>query len=296
MYSSFSSLQRSHVIHLHRHHTGFAQTYTGTGCTGTRSCVRFVTASCVYMYVLALSMLAFSNNKNSLQLAHGSCALSRRQLPLSLVVRTWVQDPTSPSSSSAMKDSEEIEGSTLSIYIPVSIDGTRLVWDGNPATIPGMMYETERHFTRKGLFQPLLAHRAVALSNGRLAVEAASAWYFTSGAVSDPHTFGDPCPPTATRLKKYNEEVSAGTRGGGLAALLTALTEVPEAHRTDTIVAEHLVIAELAKLQTSLTHVFGNAPSSEAIIDVANGDGIAFIGELLALAKEAELRDRAIGR
>ena len=53
-----------------------------------------------------------------------------------------------------------------SFLIPVTTDGTKLLWDGNAATILGLLYETKRFFTRSGLFQMLISVRAVSLSNG----------------------------------------------------------------------------------------------------------------------------------
>ena len=64
-----------------------------------------------------------------------------------------------------------------SIIIPVTTDNNKLEWDGNPATIAGMLFEVERFFTRVGLFQVLISDRAVALSNGKLAIEEANTMF-----------------------------------------------------------------------------------------------------------------------
>ena len=74
-----------------------------------------------------------------------------------------------------------------SILIPVSTDKVPLLWDGNDANILGLLYETGRYYTNKGIFQTLLRHRAVSLSNGKLAVEHPSAVYFVTGQLNDPH-------------------------------------------------------------------------------------------------------------
>ena len=55
------------------------------------------------------------------------------------------------------------------LIIPVTTDGTKLLWDGNAATILGLLYETKRFFTRSGLFEMLISVRAVSLSNQRQA-------------------------------------------------------------------------------------------------------------------------------
>ena len=56
------------------------------------------------------------------------------------------------------------------ILIPVSSDKSALLWDGNPATILGLLFEVKRYYKRKGLFQTLFTHRAAPVSVGRQAV------------------------------------------------------------------------------------------------------------------------------
>ena len=85
-----------------------------------------------------------------------------------------------------------------SIIIPVTTDNSKLEWDGNPATIAGMLFEVERFYTRVGLFQVLISDRAVALSNGKLAIEEANTVLFVNGtAAAPPGTFDQPCPGSA---------------------------------------------------------------------------------------------------
>ena len=80
--------------------------------------------------------------------------------------------------------SDDIESlstaNTDNYLVPVTIDKEPITFNGNDATIEGTLYECGRFYKRNGLFQTLFAHRAVALSNGKLAVEspntAASAW------------------------------------------------------------------------------------------------------------------------
>ena len=102
-----------------------------------------------------------------------------------------------------MRDTNDDIDRTLStnhsILIPVSTDKVPLLWDGNDANILGLLYETGRYYTNKGIFQTLLRDRAVSLSNGKLAIEHPSAVYFVTGELDDPHDFDDPCPPTVDR-------------------------------------------------------------------------------------------------
>ena len=54
---------------------------------------------------------------------------------------------------------------------PVDTDNNPLLWDGNPACISGLDNAVGKFYKRNGFFEPLFSHRAVSLSNGRLAVE-----------------------------------------------------------------------------------------------------------------------------
>ena len=61
-----------------------------------------------------------------------------------------------------MSDSSGDEDSTVTtdIYIPINpVSKKPLRWDGNDATIIGKLEETWKHYTRKGIFQELIAHR-----------------------------------------------------------------------------------------------------------------------------------------
>ena len=84
---------------------------------------------------------------------------------------------------------------TDNYLVPVTIDKEPIIFNGNDATIEGTLYECGRFYKRNGLFQPLFSHRAVALSNGKLAVESPNTVYFTTGKIVDAHDFDDPCPP-----------------------------------------------------------------------------------------------------
>ena len=74
---------------------------------------------------------------------------------------------------------------TTDPLVPTYSDKTPIVWDGNNAHIAGALYEVGKFYKRTGLFQLLLKHRAVALRNGRIAVESYNTVWFTSGKVTD---------------------------------------------------------------------------------------------------------------
>ena len=103
-----------------------------------------------------------------------------------------------------MSVTDDSDLSTLSnnksIYIPVSTDKQLLLWDDNDATILGLLFEVGKHYKKTGLFQPLFNNRAVALSNGRLAVEDPNTAYYITGAIIDDCDFDKPAPPSADRL------------------------------------------------------------------------------------------------
>ena len=169
-----------------------------------------------------------------------------------------------------MSTLEDNDRSTLStnIYIPVSSDKTALSWDNNDATILGLLFECGKHYKNKGLFQMLLRHRAVALNNGRLAVEDPNAVYFLSGIIAEAHDFDDPCPPTPQRIDLHNFEVARGARVGSTETVLNTL---PEEYKDTIIVAKHCVEAEDSKLLHSLSYVFGYCESSDSMLEMADG-------------------------
>lgn len=177
------------------------------------------------------------------------------------------------------------------IFIPVSTDKSRLEWDGNDATILGLLYETGRYYRRKGLFQPLLQDRAVALSNGRLAVEHPSAVLFLTNVISEKRDFDDPCPPTVERLQEHNDEVGLGTRAG---TAQKELTVVPDEHKSTYIVAKHSVDKEDSNLLHSLSYVFGSAEPSESLLEDADGSGLELLSLLRDRGKKATARDKAL--
>jgi hypothetical protein len=82
----------------------------------------------------------------------------------------------------------------LNYLVPVTIDKEPIIFEDNDATIEGILYEVGRFYNRTGLFQMLFKHRAVPLSNGKLAVESVNTVWYTSGKIVDPHfDFNDVC-------------------------------------------------------------------------------------------------------
>ena len=96
------------------------------------------------------------------------------------------------------------EDSITDILIPTDTDKEPIKWDDNDATLEGVLHEVKQYCIRKNLFAALFEHRAVALSNGKLAVDHINSLQFISGALADPHDFDDPCPPTVRRIASFN--------------------------------------------------------------------------------------------
>ena len=194
-----------------------------------------------------------------------------------------------------MTDTNDVNDRTLStnnsILIPVSTDKVPILWDGNDANILGLLYETGRYYTNKGIFQTLLRDRAVSLSNGKLAIEHPSAVYFVTGELNDPHDFDDPCPPTVERLQQHNDEVDLGTRAGDKKA---ALTSIPADNKDTVIIAKHCVEKEDATLLSSLTYVFGQTETSDLLLEQSSGSGLRLLELLRDRGNNASATDTAL--
>ena len=175
---------------------------------------------------------------------------------------------------------------------PVTPDKEPITFVDNDATIEGILYEIGRFFKRNGLFQLLLKHRAVSLSNGKLAVEAINTVWFTTGKVSDDkHSFDDPCPPSATR---FANAVATAARSGTAAPTDLTGKNVPKGLEYSVILAPHMVESEDARLLKSLNYTFGSAESVETLIDDAEGSGLKFLELLRARAAQATAIDRSL--
>ena len=96
--------------------------------------------------------------------------------------------------------------STTDHPVPTDQDKQPIAWDGNPAYVDGILDECEKYYQRAGLFQNLLRTGAVALPNGKIAVDSVNAIPFHQDLVDvTTYSFKQPCPPTALRVDKYNK-------------------------------------------------------------------------------------------
>ena len=100
-------------------------------------------------------------------------------------------------------DDTPLPSISTDILVPTDQYKEPLLWDENLATIPGMLNAIKKYYTRTGLFGPLLEHRAVALSNGKLATAASS-----GASISSPPTFRA---PSSTRSRIWRTPSSRQT-------------------------------------------------------------------------------------
>ena len=92
-------------------------------------------------------------------------------------------------------DRSTLSTTTTSVYTPVTIDKQPLTWDGNDASILGLLYEIGRYFKAKGLFQTLLKYRAVAVGT-KLAMEDTNTVFLANKSIVTSYGFDKPAPPT----------------------------------------------------------------------------------------------------
>ena len=173
--------------------------------------------------------------------------------------------------------------------VPTYTDKTKIIWDGNDASIAGLLYEVGRFFKRTGQYQMLFKHRAVPASRNQLAVDDYNTVYFLTGKLSDTHDWDNPAPPTPQR---YADANTALTTAGKRPA--PDLKSMPDQLKNLYVKAVHLVDAAKSELLVSLTHVFGHAETSEEFIDSANGDGLELIDVLKGRYAGALRQDRAL--
>ena len=113
-------------------------------------------------------------------------------------------------------ESSTLSTNTSSILMPVTTDKTALIWDGNDATINGLLYECGQYYKRKGLFQQLIKHRTVSLSNGKLAVEDPNTVWFTSSFANCARNLWTPRARDGSNSPsgcRVNQELEFGVQG-----------------------------------------------------------------------------------
>ena len=156
---------------------------------------------------------------------------------------------------------------------PVTLDGDPIVWDGNPATLKGILEEIKLFYIREGLFQELFSDRAVLIGT-KTAIESTFVVPFVKGVLSSsvhPYNFDTPCPSTAGRIAHYDAK-QAATAPPGAAFDRATHADVPAHFATSIVVNPQVVKSELRKLAKSLAHVISNPARDNKDTEMAVGD------------------------
>ena len=93
--------------------------------------------------------------------------------------------------------------------VPVTKQGTRVVYDGNPAMVAGALALSADFYERTGHYKTLIEKNCKVLSNGSYAVDSLDAAPFVLNLISDlpageAYAFNKPAPDTTTRIGKFN--------------------------------------------------------------------------------------------
>ena len=170
-----------------------------------------------------------------------------------------------------MSSPDDDSTNTIDILVPTDTEGHSLNWDGNPAKVHGLLDETNKHYTRNGLFTELISDRSVSLSNGKIALEHLHSIPYIMGDITDTinRTLTGPCPDIEARKKETDAYRAANNLQPVQWATIKAVSDI--------IVNPGTVKKENGKLLRSLAYVFGHAEQSADLLDEANGSGLAFI-------------------
>ena len=100
------------------------------------------------------------------------------------------------------------------LITPVDIDNIPIIYEGNPAHIPGLLHELGGWVERTGNFKELIEHGAVLLPNAKVAFDSVNSVKFYRGT-----------PTTATRTR-------CSTRARTRALVSTSSTPSPRSPRS----------------------------------------------------------------
>ena len=174
--------------------------------------------------------------------------------------------------------------------VPKDSDGDPIVWDNNRATIEGVLHEAAKYWTKTDQFVDLVEHRAAALPSGKLALDHIQAEQFVNGTTSDRRSFANPCPPTEDRIRELNARRAAMVPP---APPFTPAPANPKFTEQFMLAGHHIRHVDASFLK-SLTYIFGGTLRGKTHIDQAGNSGTQLILLLLADAKKATGRDRAV--
>ena len=199
-------------------------------------------------------------------------------------MNTSAGDMSSPSNTS----------DTTDYPIPKDRYGELITWDGNPASLAGIMFEINKWVNRTGNYKVLFENRAVPLSNGALAIDQPNSIKFIEKLLPNAaeYSFYKPCPPTVQRLALYNMKALAATPR--FATATPTNTPVPKEQSRAYIASGHKIDEQLRKLMGSMAHVFQDRDAASAMIDLCDGDGFKFLEHWRAEGAKAKPSDLAL--
>ena len=108
-----------------------------------------------------------------------------------------------------MSDASDNSTTVNKYLVPVTTDNV-LKWDGNTASLAGILHETFQFWEREGLFQEFLLTNAVPIKGGKLAVDSDLAIQFMDGTINDSafRSTHKPCPASTRRLVEHNARLT----------------------------------------------------------------------------------------
>ena len=175
---------------------------------------------------------------------------------------------------------------------PVDIDNEPILWDGNPAHLPGKLYEFGEFITREGHFQPLIEERVV-VSGKYTIVESLFCVPFVKNQITDKvdgYSFEEPCPTIEDRIAAYDAlQAAMGTPGAPFNK--SAHAAMPDAFKSDTVVNKFQVQKALRDFATCLGNIIANGTKRQSMLQAANYDGFVLLKNLRDEAKKAKPQD-----
>ena len=188
-------------------------------------------------------------------------------------------------------------------FILTDSDRLPIVLDNNPAHIEGALQQAKRCLLRTGKFATLLEQGAKLIpSSGKLAIEDATLIQFLDSTLEEetPYGFDNPCPPSAVRIKAYDDYAEDRTALGIATPNSKKTTTVPSEH-TSTYIAgasgAYMVRAEDALFASTLAAMFVDHPDlADSYLEQSANSGRAMLQLLRAKDKTATAADHQLVR
>ena len=181
-----------------------------------------------------------------------------------------------------------------STIVPTDMSGDTLTWEDNPAFLPGILYEAKRYYARTGHFEPLIHDGAVALPNGKLAIDNIDAILFIEKIIADPvaYNFDEPCPVT-TQLRIDKHDAAAAAAGGqDFATKKAALANQPAANNYT--VSKYTVQNKDRAFHESLLTMLRSSDVANEFTNASNGSGRRLISVMQQYANTASDTDKTL--